>query len=903
MLCTGGGNRRGVTSGVYTRVSYVQDYINDILSGGNGTSVATLKAFASKTRVTAAAIIAPAVTTQFVASTTDVPTGKERVLRIKSLGVSEVFVLRMKIVQIVAFASAASSVIHGNEYSTSASDSMKSTMFTTKEENRIKSGSSDATTKDYPYIASLRLEGLDTTFCSGTLISSQYILTAGHCIKTEMDVVIAHLGADFGSNFKGEQIKVISSYRHQTNLYDVGLLKLEKPSTLKTATLCAADGSDNLIGTKATALEWGMTEDGPLSHSLQEAHVSLISSAECSKQYSNINIEGMLCAGYGGVKDSCSGGNGGPLVTADDILIGFARSRGTCGANVGIYTRLTLVIEYVNAILSGGTGSSFTDSTVSGTQEIPIALSTTESTYTPTVARSIPGAITHTGSIAKSTVKESTSAVTPVAATSTPAGALASTTVGQMVPIASDCTFHRHLSEEPAPATEESEVVIEKDMNTAEKSKKIVHAVAVEADKELEMWSGDSSNDDTIADILRTKATAEEEEQELDEEIRKDKEEEEEMYEEEIEKIKEEEKQEDEQEKKEDDTSAKTSDKSSKKTSTKAKTESEEQEETTPVSAKATKKPAKKSKTEEEKEDKLEEAEAKEIEELLQEEEDEEEDEEKREADTSAKTSDKSSKKTSTKAKAESEEQEETTPVSAKATKKPAKKSKTEEEKEDKLEEAEAKEIEELLQEEEDEEEDEEKREADTSAKTSDKSSKKTSTKAKAESEEQEETTPVSAKATKKPAKKSKTEEEKEDKLEEAEAKEIEELLQEEEDEEEDEEKREADTSAKTSDKLSKKTSTKAKTESEEQEETTPVSAKATKKPAKKSKTEEEKEDKLEEAEKKEIREEFEEVLQEAEEEEEEEDEKEDEEDKASPPIKKPSKNFKSEEIGDAQQK
>ncbi|KAI9915085.1 hypothetical protein PsorP6_008475 [Peronosclerospora sorghi] len=81
-----------------------------------------------------------------------------------------------------------------------------------------------------------------------------------------------------------------------------------------------------------------MMEDVSLSDVLQEVTVAVISIAECNKQYANRITEGIMCAGNGSGKDSCNGYSGGPLVTTDDILIGFVSWGGRCGVNAGVYT-------------------------------------------------------------------------------------------------------------------------------------------------------------------------------------------------------------------------------------------------------------------------------------------------------------------------------------------------------------------------------------------------------------------------------------------------------------------------------------------------------------------------------------------------------------------------------------
>ncbi|KAL3674679.1 hypothetical protein V7S43_000619 [Phytophthora oleae] len=284
----------------------------------------------------------------------------------------------MKIVQAGAFVAALGSLstfVHGysfSDVSKTTEASQESTGLTTNEESRIYGGS-DANIDKVPFLASLRDPFLDETFCAGTLIAPQYILTAGHCIKTDAMTIIATFGTNdsTGSGSGSDEatkIEVIKGFRHplykkKEHLYDVGLLKLEKPIKRKTAKLCAADGSDNKVGTMGTVFGWGKTEDssGMQSPTLEQLTIPVISNAECGKfkKYVDRVTEGMLCAGTGNGKDTCNGDSGGPLLVDGNILIGCVSWGSKCGQQAGIYTRLTYVMDYIEDILAGGDGSKF----------------------------------------------------------------------------------------------------------------------------------------------------------------------------------------------------------------------------------------------------------------------------------------------------------------------------------------------------------------------------------------------------------------------------------------------------------------------------------------------------------------------------------------------------------------
>lgn len=274
-----------------------------------------------------------------------------------------------------------------NSVASSSASAEESTGLTVNEEDRIYGGS-EADASKFPFIVSLREdEAGGDTYCGGTLIASQYVVTAAHCVKTDGTTIYASIGSAYESGTSdGEQIKVIEGYQHplynkSDHLYDVGVLKLEKKASESTLDLCAADGSDNTVGTIATVRGWGLTENGSQSMLMEEVNVEIISNAECNKAYSDRITEGMMCAGDGNGKDSCNGDSGGPLI-ANNVLVGIVSWGGKCGVNAGVYTRVSYVLDYIHDIVNGGTGSSFTDSTTGSSTQDQSASSSTETPAT-----------------------------------------------------------------------------------------------------------------------------------------------------------------------------------------------------------------------------------------------------------------------------------------------------------------------------------------------------------------------------------------------------------------------------------------------------------------------------------------------------------------------------------------
>ncbi|KAL4154868.1 hypothetical protein PRNP1_006982 [Phytophthora ramorum] len=275
----------------------------------------------------------------------------------------------MKLLQACAFASAVVTVsTTANGYSfndfVGSTPATEKTGLTTNEESRI-IGGLDADIDSYPYVASVRIDGV--TVCPATLIAPQYLLTTAHCIRTAEFKMVASFDSEFSFGTDGELVNIVKGYKHpmynkRKHLHDVGLLKLEKPSKQKTAALPAVDGSDNKVGAVATVLGWGQTKESTQSFTLREVNIPIISNTECAKydDYKNLLTEGMLCAGKKG-KGSCRGDAGGPLI-ANDALVGFVSwAGGKCGKQPGVYTRVSYYLDYINDILNGGDGKSFAE--------------------------------------------------------------------------------------------------------------------------------------------------------------------------------------------------------------------------------------------------------------------------------------------------------------------------------------------------------------------------------------------------------------------------------------------------------------------------------------------------------------------------------------------------------------
>ncbi|KAG7388816.1 hypothetical protein PHYBOEH_007678 [Phytophthora boehmeriae] len=236
----------------------------------------------------------------------------------------------------------------------------ESTELKTDEEERI-IGGLEASIAGFPYAVGLYSKHFDLDnfyfFCGGVLIAPQYVATAEHC--TMITDTYVSVGAQYAARPRknnGKRIRVVERSRpiyKNGQSFDIGLLKLETPVTDQPVRLCAADGSDNEVGTMGTVLGWGKTENSTSSFSMRSVDVEIISNRKCSTYFDSEITDNQLCAGTGNGKNACTVDSGGPLVV-DDVLVGIYTGSKSCSKKPGIYTRVGSMLDYINNVVTYG---------------------------------------------------------------------------------------------------------------------------------------------------------------------------------------------------------------------------------------------------------------------------------------------------------------------------------------------------------------------------------------------------------------------------------------------------------------------------------------------------------------------------------------------------------------------
>ncbi|CAF4302552.1 unnamed protein product, partial [Rotaria magnacalcarata] len=179
-------------------------------------------------------------------------------------------------------------------------------------------------------------------FCGGSLIESDLIITAAHCMKPEL-TTLANIKVIAGSNSlsnrdgQGQirhvhEVFVHPDFDNNLKVNDIAIIRLSSPfdiSISKIATIClpAAVTLESIAkleypvpGTALVVIGWGVisTSNPNPSTSLQQVTVQAVesTSSDCktpAQEMANVTLQ--FCAGVsGGGKDSCQGDSGSPIM-------------------------------------------------------------------------------------------------------------------------------------------------------------------------------------------------------------------------------------------------------------------------------------------------------------------------------------------------------------------------------------------------------------------------------------------------------------------------------------------------------------------------------------------------------------------------------------------------------------
>uniref|UniRef100_A0A6P4F4X2 Thrombin-like enzyme bothrombin n=1 Tax=Drosophila rhopaloa TaxID=1041015 RepID=A0A6P4F4X2_DRORH len=228
----------------------------------------------------------------------------------------------------------------------------------------------EAKIKSAPFMAYLFYNS--DLYCGGTVITHRYILTAAHCIRTNLKVRLGEHDStrnpdcqDGICNPPAEEFDIQMATKHRAFgaalTHDIALLKLTRNIVFNVhiQPICLLlNPAASPIATELQAFGWGRTATQYSSSVLQTTRLTRYNNSYCQRRLPLLPVtQNQICVGLQG-SDTCKGDSGGPLVVkvnydgyARSLQLGIVSYGEDYCQSPGVYTFVPNYIQWIQHVM------------------------------------------------------------------------------------------------------------------------------------------------------------------------------------------------------------------------------------------------------------------------------------------------------------------------------------------------------------------------------------------------------------------------------------------------------------------------------------------------------------------------------------------------------------------------